>query len=230
MALCHQATSYYLSQCWPRSVLPYGITRPQWVHTKGSTETYHCPVSFPYQDPPKVFINLPKLFQKGSIYLNLITACLEFHNFEFFKTDYILGCLWQMCFFFKFNLSKKMSVFKSKFSIWCDYLLSCMSMSPLVKTRAWQQGSNRAVFVQGSIWVWAQPIRYVTLWRWAHTQIDPSCINVMQYLDQDRFRYLLDVWWHESQNTVHRMGTLRRPRKVSQCIHKISKCREILEN
>ena len=26
MAWCHQATSHYLSQCWPRSMLPYGVT------------------------------------------------------------------------------------------------------------------------------------------------------------------------------------------------------------
>ena len=31
MAWCHQATSHYLSQCWPRSPLPHGVTRPQWV-------------------------------------------------------------------------------------------------------------------------------------------------------------------------------------------------------
>ena len=31
MAWCHQATSHYLSQCWPRYLSPYGITRPQWV-------------------------------------------------------------------------------------------------------------------------------------------------------------------------------------------------------
>ena len=31
MAWCRQATSYYLSQCWPRSVSPFGVTRPQWV-------------------------------------------------------------------------------------------------------------------------------------------------------------------------------------------------------
>ena len=31
MAWCCQATSHYLSQCWPRSMSPYGITRPQWV-------------------------------------------------------------------------------------------------------------------------------------------------------------------------------------------------------
>ena len=31
MAWCHQATSQYLNPCWPRSPMPYGITRPQWV-------------------------------------------------------------------------------------------------------------------------------------------------------------------------------------------------------
>ena len=28
MAWCRQATSHYLSQCWPRSLTPYGATRP----------------------------------------------------------------------------------------------------------------------------------------------------------------------------------------------------------
>ena len=32
MVWCHQATSHYLNQCWPRSMSPYGITRPQWVN------------------------------------------------------------------------------------------------------------------------------------------------------------------------------------------------------
>ena len=33
MAWCRQATSHYLSQCWPRAVSPYGVTRPQWVNS-----------------------------------------------------------------------------------------------------------------------------------------------------------------------------------------------------
>ena len=33
MAWCHQATSHYLSQCWPRSLSPYGITGPEWVNS-----------------------------------------------------------------------------------------------------------------------------------------------------------------------------------------------------
>ena len=32
MAWCRQATSHYLSQCWPRSLSPYGVTSPQWVN------------------------------------------------------------------------------------------------------------------------------------------------------------------------------------------------------
>ena len=31
MAWCCQATSLYPSQCWPRSMAPYGVTRPQYI-------------------------------------------------------------------------------------------------------------------------------------------------------------------------------------------------------
>ena len=31
MAWCSQATSHYLSQCWLRSMSPYGVTGPEWV-------------------------------------------------------------------------------------------------------------------------------------------------------------------------------------------------------
>ena len=39
MAWCRQATSHYLSQCWPRSLSPYGVTRPQWVKFDGLFQT-----------------------------------------------------------------------------------------------------------------------------------------------------------------------------------------------
>ena len=32
MAWCRQATSHYLSQCWPRFMSPYGVTMPRWVN------------------------------------------------------------------------------------------------------------------------------------------------------------------------------------------------------
>ena len=31
MACCHQATSHYLNQCWPISMMPYPITGHQWA-------------------------------------------------------------------------------------------------------------------------------------------------------------------------------------------------------
>ena len=34
MVWCRQATSHYLSQCWPRSMSPNGFTRPQWVNQR----------------------------------------------------------------------------------------------------------------------------------------------------------------------------------------------------
>ena len=36
MDWCRQATGHYLSQCWPRSLLPYSIARPQWVNSLAS--------------------------------------------------------------------------------------------------------------------------------------------------------------------------------------------------
>ena len=32
MAWCRQATSHYLSQCWPRPMSPNGVIKPQWVN------------------------------------------------------------------------------------------------------------------------------------------------------------------------------------------------------
>ena len=42
MAWCRQATSHYLSQCWPRSVSPYGVTRSQWVKIEFAFITYQA--------------------------------------------------------------------------------------------------------------------------------------------------------------------------------------------
>ena len=38
MAWCRQARSHYLSQCWPRFLSPYGVTRPQWVNSLRSSD------------------------------------------------------------------------------------------------------------------------------------------------------------------------------------------------
>ena len=42
MAWCRQATSHYLNQCWPISLSPYGVTRPQWVNSLWPSEAIWC--------------------------------------------------------------------------------------------------------------------------------------------------------------------------------------------
>ena len=39
MAWCRQATRHYLSQYWPRSMSPNGVTRPQWVNSLWPSDT-----------------------------------------------------------------------------------------------------------------------------------------------------------------------------------------------
>ena len=45
MPWCRQATSHYPSQCWPRSMSPYGVSRPKWF-LKGFKNSHiisnHC--------------------------------------------------------------------------------------------------------------------------------------------------------------------------------------------
>ena len=45
MAWCRQATSQYLSQCWPRFLSPYGVNRPQWVKDVPMVKVTKAPFS-----------------------------------------------------------------------------------------------------------------------------------------------------------------------------------------
>ena len=60
MAWCRQATSHCLSQCWPRSLWPCGVTRPQWVNSL-------CPSD-------AIYIYIPYKF--GSILDQVMICCL----------------------------------------------------------------------------------------------------------------------------------------------------------
>ena len=41
MAWCRQVTSHCLSQCWPRSMTPYVVTRPQWINDQRCNWNYN---------------------------------------------------------------------------------------------------------------------------------------------------------------------------------------------
>ena len=40
MAWCLQVTNHYLSQCWPKPMSPYGVTRLQWVFFLGFSDFF----------------------------------------------------------------------------------------------------------------------------------------------------------------------------------------------
>ena len=42
MAWCHQATSHYLTQSWPRSMSSHDVTRPRWVRQFSWQRVNHC--------------------------------------------------------------------------------------------------------------------------------------------------------------------------------------------
>ena len=54
MAWCRQETSHYLSQYWPRSLSPYGVTRPQWVNPSDTEQprSETCQLIHRLQMPP----------------------------------------------------------------------------------------------------------------------------------------------------------------------------------
>ena len=70
MAWCRQATSHYLSQCWPRSLSPYDVTRPQWVKSTWIylAESTSCPSNF------REFGIKMKLFAFKKINLQMLSA------------------------------------------------------------------------------------------------------------------------------------------------------------
>ena len=49
MAWCRQARSHYLGQCWPRSVSPYGISRPQRVKLESQKILFVSNIQFDQQ-------------------------------------------------------------------------------------------------------------------------------------------------------------------------------------
>ena len=79
MAWCRQATSHYLSQCWLRSLSPYGVTRPQ--HT---TKVHHL-MGATFHSSKATYIHFPPVFschwkfQGWQQCCNLCTCLNSFH-------------------------------------------------------------------------------------------------------------------------------------------------------
>ena len=73
MAWCHQADSRYLSQCWPRSMLPFGVTWPQWVNTLRFKQ--HIQMHFSYEKFCNLFVHKVPI-DNNSTLVQIMAWCL----------------------------------------------------------------------------------------------------------------------------------------------------------
>ena len=88
MACCHQATSHYLSQWWPISLSPYGVTRLSLGHNELSALKLPCSVS-PDNDSIiiqaleifcQTFLGLKEEYQKPSYICHIYIWFTAGHN------------------------------------------------------------------------------------------------------------------------------------------------------
>ena len=100
MSWCRQTSNHYLSQCWPRSMLPFGITWPQLVKQNNTVSDYSTrrviyPISY------------------SNIQYNQTVHCQKFNNGKFPQSQFwvtipqILNWLeWTMCYFYNTHGTK----------------------------------------------------------------------------------------------------------------------------
>ena len=108
MAWCGQATSHYLSQCWPRSMSPNGVTRPQWVnHCRFITDQSLIRI---FNEKALNFFfanrNILRMRQNGGPFVDVI-----------FKQFFLMTIVW---FWFKFHRSLFLIVWIDRKSIYLE--------------------------------------------------------------------------------------------------------------
>ena len=94
MAWCCQATSHYLSQCWPRSLLPYNVTRPEWVNLSSKV---FCGIHLSNFPRSTHEINLQYVFRDYTLKLPHLPGANELRHFVLFSfpsSMYCLECIW----------------------------------------------------------------------------------------------------------------------------------------
>ena len=118
MAWCHQVTSCYFSQCWSRSVSPFGVTKPNCVHLiLQQNSVPHFTISLLHMNTKWALQNIIqwKLHKTTTKFCDL-SKQVVFHGREkkhdFVKT--VPGKWWNLCVFsktfpvslYKFHCSK----------------------------------------------------------------------------------------------------------------------------
>ena len=70
MVWFRQAINHYLSQCWPRSLSPYGVTRFQCINL-------HIP-NHPHTTHPLCYLANPLMLYDGNVFQNMFTTMCAF--------------------------------------------------------------------------------------------------------------------------------------------------------
>ena len=100
-----QATNHYLSQCWPRSMSPYAITRPQWITSQWwssagpdictrpkLTRTTRTPAFWGYPPPPHDYpyhwVILDPKSKEDKVKVTNLKNSTKFQIFEFWNRHY----------------------------------------------------------------------------------------------------------------------------------------------
>ena len=95
LAWCRQATSHYLSQCWPKFLSPYGVTRPRWVSRcifDAPLRIHKTPVVSWYEKHWCLFSQYPDIPWADLCYDCTVYWSYMVQNLRtLFQGDYILG-------------------------------------------------------------------------------------------------------------------------------------------
>ena len=98
MAWCHQATSHYLSQYWPRFMSPYGVTRPQgvkqWSYISFPLKYLHQKLTFHTDHLATILICMNICTIKIHAELNIIKCC---YNVVQYIMKLHTALQWQVC-------------------------------------------------------------------------------------------------------------------------------------
>ena len=109
MAWCRQATSHDMSQCLPRSLAPYGVTRPHWVNLDIANHLLHvvwiCPgnglVPIRQQTFYRTHDDKDKMFKKWLHCINSNWKFVEYCNKEMHPSCLTYFFIWNSwCFWY----------------------------------------------------------------------------------------------------------------------------------
>ena len=134
MAWCRQATSHYLSQCWPRYLSPYGVTGPQW-DTAITNPCKNARLGIDIHFPLFLSFLLPTSILFLFLFSRYLFSCYFFPGqkyFFFFFFNLHPHCFSFSCYFFPviFSLSKTVTFFPVTFFLLLSFPITVMIWTP----------------------------------------------------------------------------------------------------